>query len=70
MNINSPGWDIDWPNIYKKLNVDNSVVPVDWLLPGEKAAQKQLEYFSKLPIENYTNHRNNPNQDVLSNMSP
>ena len=70
VNINSPGWDIDWPNIYKKLNVDNSVVPVDWLLPGEKAAQKQLEYFSKLPIENYTNHRNNPNQDVLSNMSP
>jgi len=59
----------NWGKIISSLNIDNSVKQVDWLLPGEKAANKNL-LIIKDSLKGYSINRNNPNKDALSNMSP
>lgn len=61
---------IDWDFVYSKLNVDNTVKEVNWILPNEDEAIKMLDLFieEKLPL--YSEKRNDPNENVLSNLSP
>mgnify|MGYP001159525123 CR=1 FL=1 len=59
----------NWAKIINSLNIDTSVREVEWLLPGEKAANKNLS-FIKNNLKGYGINRNNPNKDALSNMSP
>ncbi len=61
---------IDWEKIYSSLKVDEKVKPVDWLKPGEKAAHKTLKDFIENKLDKYAELRNDPNEDVLSNLSP
>lgn len=61
---------IDWQHIRKQLKVDEKVGPVDWLVPGEKAAHKALHHFIKNDIHLYATERNNPNKAAQSNLSP
>ena len=61
---------IDWEKVYSSLKVDESVKPVDWIKSGEKAAHKTLKKFIENKIDNYDELRNDPNADVLSNLSP
>ncbi|MBT8380045.1 MAG: deoxyribodipyrimidine photo-lyase [Ignavibacteria bacterium] len=61
---------IDWKKIHSSLKVDEKVKPVDWLKPGEKAAHKTLKDFIENKIDNYDELRNDPNANVLSNLSP
>ena len=61
---------IDWETVYNSINADNRVKPVDWLRPGEKAAHKTLKDFIKNKFDKYDELRNDPNKDVLSNLSP
>jgi deoxyribodipyrimidine photo-lyase len=61
---------IDWKKIYSSLKVDEKVKPVDWIKPGEKAAHKTLKDFIENKIDNYDELRNDPNANVLSNLSP
>jgi deoxyribodipyrimidine photo-lyase len=65
----SPG-KIDWDKVYSSLKVDEEVKPVDWLKPGEKAAHKNLIDFIENKFDKYAELRNDPNADVLSNLSP
>ena len=65
----SPG-KIDWDKVYSSLKVDEEVKPVDWLKPGEKAAHKNLKDFIENKFDKYAELRNDPNSDVLSNLSP
>ena len=65
----SPG-KIDWDKVYSSLKVDEEVKPVDWLKPGEKAAHKNLKNFIENKFDNYEELRNDPNSNVLSNLSP
>lgn len=55
--------------ILSKLPVDN-IPPVDHFTPGEEAAKRKLRYFLDNQVSDYDELRNDPNQDVLSDMSP
>ena len=61
---------IDWEKISKSLKIDFSVKEVDWLKPGEAAAQKYLNEFLKNKFEDYPQLRNDPTKDGQSNLSP
>jgi len=62
--------NIDWKKIYSSLSLDESVKPVEWIKPGEKAAHKTLKDFIENKIDKYSELRNDPNENVLSNLSP
>ena len=53
----------------KNLNIDTSVQPVSWIEPGESAANKSLGLLNQ-SLNNYDVHRNDPNKNALSNLSP
>lgn len=61
---------INWKSVYNKLEVDTSVKPVEWAIPGYRGGMKQLEDFLTKRIKNYDGKRNNPNENALSNLSP
>jgi deoxyribodipyrimidine photo-lyase len=60
----------DWDSVVKMLSIDQTVPEVNWLTPGEAAAHQVLRDFlqNKLPL--YLEQRNDPNKEVLSNLSP
>jgi deoxyribodipyrimidine photo-lyase len=60
----------DWVGIYDQLEVDKTVLPVEWIHPGEGAAMDMMKYFLGNKISNYARGRNDPNEDYLSNLSP
>jgi deoxyribodipyrimidine photo-lyase len=61
---------IDWDILYNSLKVNEKVKPVTWLKPGEKAAHKTFKDFTENKLDKYAELRNDPNQNVLSNLSP
>ncbi len=61
---------IDWKEVEDFLKVDKKVESVDWLKPGERAASKVLSDFLSNKSEDYSEKRNDPNADVLSDLSP
>jgi len=61
---------IDWELVYNSLKVDEKVKPVNWIKPGEEAAHKTLKKFVEDKLDNYNALRNDPNENVLSNLSP
>ncbi|MEJ5351769.1 MAG: deoxyribodipyrimidine photo-lyase [Melioribacteraceae bacterium] len=61
---------IDWDSLYSKLNVDMTVKEVNWILPGENEAIKMLDLFIEEKLPYYSEKRNDPNENVLSNLSP
>jgi deoxyribodipyrimidine photo-lyase len=60
----------NWNKIYNSLKVIKKVKPVDWIKPGEKRAKKILKKFLRDKLQFYHIHKNNPDKDVLSNLSP
>ncbi|MEJ2194051.1 MAG: deoxyribodipyrimidine photo-lyase [Ignavibacteriaceae bacterium] len=60
----------NWELVYKSLIVNENVKPVNWLKSGEKAAHKTLKVFIDKKFHKYSELRNDPNQNVLSNLSP
>jgi deoxyribodipyrimidine photo-lyase len=60
----------DWDAVRKELKVDQSVKEVKWIKPGERSAHGVLRHFVKNKLPHYAERRNDPNQDVLSNLSP
>ena len=62
--------EINWERLEKILQIEKNVQPVDWIQPGTKAAHATLEKFIADKIEHYPEYSNNPNHDVLSNLSP
>ncbi|MCX7797631.1 MAG: deoxyribodipyrimidine photo-lyase [Melioribacter sp.] len=61
---------INWDSIYTKLDVDRDVKEVDWIIPGEDEATKLLDFFIENKLHFYAEKKNDPNEDVLSNLSP
>jgi deoxyribodipyrimidine photo-lyase len=59
----------DWKAL-KSAKVDESVIPVDWAEPGEKAARNILRSFIDKRLKGYDEKRNDPNEDHLSKLSP
>lgn len=61
---------IDWAKVEKSINVNRDVKEVDWIKPGETAAQKSLENFLKNKFYKYYELRNDPTKGGQSNLSP
>ena len=61
---------IDWIKIQKSFKINFDVKEIDWLKPGEGAAQKTFNHFLKNKFENYHELRNDPTKDYQSNLSP
>jgi len=60
---------IDWIDAEKTLQVDRTVSEVDWIEPGENAAQKILREFLRKKLPSYRERRNDPAEDAQSNLS-
>jgi len=64
---------IDWNSWLKKLDtskVDMNVKSVNWLKGGSVEGGKHLQTFINGKIKTFADVRNNPNEDVASNLSP
>ena len=61
---------IDWKNVYKKLDVNKEVKPVEWVTPGYKAGMHVLKVFIENKLDKYDELRNDPTKDYQSNLSP
>eukprot|EP00808_Paulinella_micropora_P014546 g83282.t1 len=61
---------VDWGKAFESLQIDRSVLPADWLKPGAEAAKKTLNNFISKRLSTYAKKRNDPNEDVCSNLSP
>jgi deoxyribodipyrimidine photo-lyase len=61
---------VDWSAVYRTLKADPEVSPVEWLKPGEKAANECLESFLQNRLASYAVERNDPNAGATSHLSP
>lgn len=61
-------WSVD--ELLEFLDIDRSIAPVDWIVPGEKAAREALDEFLDQRLEGYGELRNVPTANGQSNLSP
>lgn len=61
---------VDWQKAEKSLMINRDVKEISWLKPGENNAQQVLIDFLENKLDYYTENRNDPNKNVLSNLSP
>lgn len=61
---------IEWNKIENNLKVDTQVSELDWIKPGEKAAQQLLSHFLENKLSVYDEQRNDPTMEGQSNLSP
>jgi deoxyribodipyrimidine photo-lyase len=61
---------IDFVELKRSLRLDESVMEVDWLVPGEKAAHKAFKNFAKTRLNIYDKQRNDPTVQAQSDLSP
>lgn len=60
----------DYDKIFTELKLDSTVKPVTWLKPGENGAFEVLQKFIDTKLKTYSDERNDPNKNVVSNLSP
>lgn len=70
MEIDFTTDNIDWDTVYSSLKINNEVKPIDWLKPGEVAANNVLKNFITNKFSKYHSERNNPTLDAQSDLSP
>ena len=56
--------------LVQKLLIDKKVKPVDWIIPGEKAALSEMRNFLHNKLKSYGSDRNDPTKDAQSGLSP
>lgn len=54
----------------KSINVDQGVGTTDWIEPGSRAARKVLNKFLNHKLAQFDAHRNDPNMEAQSGLSP
>jgi len=62
--------EIDWEQLRVDVSADRTVAPVDWLTPGTQAAKTRATEFIAQQLDQYSEARNDPNQQGISHMSP
>lgn len=68
---NSAGFaSVDWKKTRSHFTFKEYPKKIDWIVPGEKAAQKRLQDFRENGLYGYDEKRNNPNTDAQSGLSP
>lgn len=60
----------DWEHALMFPVPDTSVAPVDWLKPGTAAGMEVMNEFLGQKLSEYNEKRNDPNEAVISNLSP
>jgi len=60
----------NWKAALESLKVDLKVPEVTWCVPGEKAGRRTLKNFIEDRLSNYSQNRNDPNENAQSNLSP
>jgi len=61
---------VDWNKALKSLKINFDVKEVEWIKPGESNALKTLNSFFEERLTDYNEKRNDPNENVSSNLSP
>ena len=61
---------IDWEHVYSTLECDKSVKKCDWCVPGYEGGINMLDSFIKNRLRQFDDDRNDPNKNMLSNLSP
>lgn len=61
---------INWEKALASLEIDRTVPEVTWVQPGAAAANATLERFIKERLNVYTDQRNNPTENAVSDLSP
>ena len=61
---------IDWTKAKKSLTIDRRVKEVDWIVPGESAAEKLMNDFLNERLNVYNEGRNDPTKNAQSGLSP
>ena len=61
---------INWQNAYDSLQVDMSVEPIEWAIPGSSGGLRELFRFINYRLKQFVNERNDPTKNCLSNLSP
>ncbi|MGA1876125.1 MAG: deoxyribodipyrimidine photo-lyase [bacterium] len=61
---------IDYEMVKSSLQIDKSVIEVDWLKPGERSAHHLLQDFIASRLAAYDEKRNDPTQNGQSHLSP
>jgi deoxyribodipyrimidine photo-lyase len=61
---------VEWKDVYSFIRADRGVSEVDWLKPGERAAQRALRDFVSRKLSTYEKRRNDPTLDGQSGLSP
>lgn len=69
-NYTGPKPNHDWDTVASFRDISIDAPLPDWIVPGEAAAQEMLETFLDGRINEYEAKRNDPNESVLSNLSP
>jgi deoxyribodipyrimidine photo-lyase len=62
--------DTNWEMLYKSYKINKTAPWSKRIIPGEKNSLSVLKRFIKDKIELYPDHKNDPNSDCLSNLSP
>lgn len=62
--------EIDWEDVYQKVQKDDTVPPINWIRAGEANAINALHEFIESKLTTYAEKRNDPNEDAQSNLSP
>ncbi len=60
----------DWDMVERTLQINRDVTPVEWITPGERAAEHSLSNFISKKLSAYESSRNDPAIDGQSNLSP
>lgn len=61
---------VDWKHVHRWVKVDDTVPPVDWCTPGERAANRALNTFLDERLSQYDAGRNDPLKQAQSDLSP
>ncbi|XP_075229488.1 deoxyribodipyrimidine photo-lyase-like isoform X2 [Lycorma delicatula] len=62
--------EIDWKSAENTLQVDRTMEPVTWLIPGYTGGMKMLYSFVSDRLKIFSSKRNDPVANALSNLSP
>jgi deoxyribodipyrimidine photo-lyase len=60
----------DWDAVLRDPRLDQTVLPVGWAEPGAKAGRHRLATFVRYRLDGYATHRNDPNEEGQSGLSP
>ncbi len=62
--------NVNWEQLVDNLEIDKTILPVDWITPGEDAAKAQMWEFINNRLGIYGESRNDPNLPASTDLSP